>query len=427
MEKFLLHSTIVKCIKLGGLALLVIYTLVHYLQTGIFFAAKPTSIGDFATTWPTYWAWAINPDLIKQNHIVEIWMGSAGANKWNYGPVVHFVLFPLLLGIKSYHCAILIWLFTCHVLLLITMFLWYKILFINTKLHSSATAILYCFLWLNFFPLYECLVSKNVEILELFFVTLSFFLLFKKREVSSGIFLALAVMTKFLPFIFLPYFMIKKKYKLTISSLITILIIALFSQYFLGWENNVTLSMIRGVGGTWSSYESQAMSSWIYRLFSMPSVNYEAVLSINTNLIIFLTRIVIYSFILFYGIMILCLNRHAIVASEIAILMILMITLMQHAHVYYLIFLLVPFSFFLQNIVILLQDNYFNLRLKLELGILLSSYAILGVILPFRFLTFLFNHALEVYLYYSFPVYGYLALLVYFTFENLNQRSQLFY
>lgn len=300
--------------------------------------------GDFATAFPCYWAWKLNPNFIKQNPLIIAFLGGPESKLWNYGPVMHLVTFPLMF-LNSYKTAFTIW-YICLILFFVcTIYLWYKMLILDYGLHSFTVLTIFIFIWFNFYPFYETLGTVLIEIFELFLLTLSFYFLSKKREIAGGIFLGLAVMTKFLPFIFVPYFLLKKKYKFFAASLLTIALLAILTEVTLGWRGLYTFKIMALPGAEmWNWYALQAIPNMIQRLYS-ENFGY----GVQTRLIYpFSATLTVYILIglitLFYSLLFIIKRKSRKINYEVAILSILMISLIQHSLTHYLIFLLIPFS-----------------------------------------------------------------------------------
>ena len=85
-------------------------------------------------------------------------------------------------------------------------------------------------LFLNYIPLIKTLRTGQANILALFFVALSFAFYQKKKEFLSGLFLAVAILSKLTPAILVLYWILKKEYRLvkyTFLSLILLWVIAI--------------------------------------------------------------------------------------------------------------------------------------------------------------------------------------------------------
>lgn len=419
------------------------YSLFHFYQSGIIQSTRimPQLKGDFIGMFPAYpWASKINPEFMKQNSSIinrswgnfeELEHSDTEKHKfarkvWSYGPVGHFLTFPLIY-LDSYQNALKIWFTCCFIFLGLAIYLWYKMLILDKGLHSFLVLTAFIFLWLNFFPLYEGIATGVVEILELFLLTLSFYLLSRRKELASGITLGFAAMTKFLPFLFILYFIFKKRYKLAATSLITVGLLALLTEFTLGWRGNYPLFSVLTLPGldirAWSGH--QAIPNLISRLYSINVGNVMAPELIYPEAAKLTVKIIIYSIILFYGLIFIIKRKFGKTNYEIAILSILMIAIIQHNETYYLLFLLIPFSLGLQYLVMSFKrDGKVN---KYDLLILCFSFILVGSPVPFTILNKLFSYFskefLLCYLGFSVPIWGYLILLAWFSVKYLTDRS----
>lgn len=341
---------------------------------------------------------------------------------WHYGPTMHFLTFPLIFN-DSYKGAFRIWLICCIILLWISIYLWYRMLSSGDGSSKSAILTMLIFVWFNFAPLYEGFITGVIEILELFLLTLSFYFLSKKREALSGVSLGFAAMTKFLPAIFIPYFLLKKKYKLFAASMITCILLALLTEFMLGWRGNAVFSLLKISGKeTWGWFYIQSIPNLINRLYS-ENFGY----GIHTKLLYpdaarITSYIVISAIMLFYAVLFIRKRRSRALAFEISILSILMIAITQHSHYYYLLLLLIPFSLGLQYLLKIYNQN----KKAAIYDILVFSLALLlvGVIVPMTILHNLFSYLtldfLNFYFGFSLPCWGYLILLGWFTVKYIK-------
>jgi len=81
---------------------------------------------------------------------------------------------------------------------------------------------LFTFAWL---PFHSNLLHGQISILVALFVTIGWFYYKRENEIMSGIFIALATMLKFYPGLLIVFFLINKRYKALLSSIISSIII----------------------------------------------------------------------------------------------------------------------------------------------------------------------------------------------------------
>ena len=102
---------------------------------------------------------------------------------------------------------------------------------------------------------------------------LGLYLIEKKQELWGGLFLALSVMVKYLTIIFLPYLILRKKWKAVFSTLVGILVGCFLPTLFFGWERACRylldwLPFITKTSldqGSWTDYKNQSLYSWVIR------------------------------------------------------------------------------------------------------------------------------------------------------------------
>ena len=133
-------------------------------------------------------------------------------------PFISILLFPFAL--LNFHSAIVLYAMITIVSMILIIFLLLKsehISFLYFPLVS-----LFVFAWP---PFQVNLYLGQISILITLFITLGWYYYKKGKDRISGIFIALATMIKFYPGLLMVYFLINKKYKALLSSLISISII----------------------------------------------------------------------------------------------------------------------------------------------------------------------------------------------------------
>lgn len=94
---------------------------------------------------------------------------------------------------------------------------------------------------------------------------------------TSGCILGGIISLKITPIFFLFYFLIKKKWHLVISSIITLLVIGICSVLLVGWESNVTFlkNIIRLNGLSLASWNNQSLDGFLLRWITAASHIYD--------------------------------------------------------------------------------------------------------------------------------------------------------
>lgn len=306
---------------IAGLALL--YSGVHFFQTGVISAWVNIS-GDFLFAWPGYYVAAWNPAIFRQVALP--------APLWNYGPVLHMLYLPFtfLSDLRTAYRGIL---FVSYAYVLVSFLITYCA---NLRLpRTIGPLILLIFIWANFFPLYEALLQRNIELVELLLVAFGYAMYMRQRDGLAGAALGAAAMAKFLPGIFFPYFVWKRRWRCVRGFLVVTIPVALVTQMTLGWEHNVVW-MILGGGIGRADPHNQALSGVFLRMGPLidPTLNWATVSLLAMGVVSLLCLLVLWK----YG-------RLGSERWEWSLLVIMMILLVPQAHPYYHVFLLVPFSF----------------------------------------------------------------------------------
>lgn len=400
----------VKVAAVRWLAVIILfYSIAHFLYSGVWFPLRMPG-GDFFSAFP-------GPLIMSRSGlwaaIGNVWTPH-GSGLWNYGPFLHFFTFPFIL-FRSLSQVRLAMLVLNYIFLGISFYIWWKVLFKDKPRLGLG---IMCFIWMNYFPLLEGITGREIEILELFLISLSFLMLVSHRQAAGGTLLGIAGMTKFLPMIFIPYLFLKRHKKAFLWCLALTAFFVIFTEALLGWKNSLTLRyVIEGETILPAAYANQAIPNMLYKIFS-PNINmnlirtqplYPGLVSkIGLSLSILLLA---FTFWTLYK------NRKSQhVALEFGILLPVMILTPQHANTYYLLFLVISYT--------IAASYYVNYRKSFTLlmtGALFLSYLISGFIIAMLLIELIvhvegFKIARLLQLY-SLPGFG--ALILYLILMNL--------
>lgn len=245
-------------------ALAWIYTAAHFVMSGI---KQPLGnfYGDFLASFPS-WRLSVllgRLDLYKGS-LAEEWALKFGGPHplWHYGPVEHLVTLPLF-AFSDLRSAYTAWLIANYAFLIGIVALAFRVFHSGrpTWVWRSVAAIVI----LNYGPLYEALTQRNIEIFELLLIFAAFALMLRGHQAASGVAIGLAAMTKFLPLIFLPYFLVKRRLRVLASSVIVIVLISIATEAVFGWRYSGIIAQLRR-GGMTSSQLDQSLAGMITRL-----------------------------------------------------------------------------------------------------------------------------------------------------------------
>jgi uncharacterized membrane protein len=181
---------------------------------------------------------------------------------WHYGPIEHLVTLPLF-AFRDLRTAYIAWLIANYAFLAIILVLACSVF------HSGRSK----WLWrsvvglaiLNYGPLYEALTQRTIEIFELLLIFAAFALFSRGCAGNAGVAIGLAAMSKFLPLIFLPYFLLKRQMRALRTSVITIALIAIAAEIVLGWRYSGTVVQLQR-GGLIYDDTDQSLAGMIRRL-----------------------------------------------------------------------------------------------------------------------------------------------------------------
>ena len=255
------------------LLLLLFYSCFHFFQTGMGgINTKPEMRcgGDFTGGFPSGFVKSYNPSLVAAMP-PSIGMREPEGISWGYGPMFPFITLPLtLLRNKGEVCCV--WQAMNFFFIVIAAYFLFRVVFKNTET-TFGLVVLYISMWGNFYPLLDGMGGPAIEIFEFLLVVIAFtYLLNRKpiganKESMAGIFVGLAAMTKFLPAIFLPYFFIRKKWKALFWGILTVAVIAILTEYLLGWSENGTFELVAVEYRI--DFHTQSLSGMVGRFFAI--------------------------------------------------------------------------------------------------------------------------------------------------------------
>jgi hypothetical protein len=240
------------------------YTIAHFAASGV---KQPLGnfYGDFLASFPS-WRLSVllgRLDLYKGS-LAEKWALEFGVGHplWHYGPVEHLVTLPLF-AFSDLRSAYTAWLIVNYAFLLAILALAAAVFQGNRSkwVWRSASAIAI----LNYGPLYEALTQRTIEIFELLLIFAGFALMKRGNLTISGFAIGLAAMTKFLPLVFVPYFVVKRRWQAFAGSMMAIGPIAIVTEVVFRWRYSGTVVQLRE-GGFLNSALNQSLSGMIIRL-----------------------------------------------------------------------------------------------------------------------------------------------------------------
>jgi hypothetical protein len=215
---------------------------------------------------------------------------------FKYMPIVAFLFAPLaLLDEKT---ASLFW----HIInffLLIGVFYYSRNLIVTKKISARGNILLYLIAALSTITfIIHNFDSGQINTLMLFLLTFGLYLINKGRQVPAAALLSLSIMAKYLPALFIPYFLIKKRFKLVFLIAGFFILYLALPGLFIGLERNTQLlkkfvpfisqtsldtgslityknqSLLAGLSrflskGSWYSTRMMTLDFWSLRLISL--------------------------------------------------------------------------------------------------------------------------------------------------------------
>jgi len=330
----------------AGWCALVAYSAAHFLYSAVLSAWKILG-GDVLSAFPSVLTLRVSqawPPLAR-DWITSgmVWNGPMG---WNYGPALHVLTLPFAVASTQAQAMHLMLVADCA-LVAATFWLWVRLLCPGRPRTVVWVGIL-C-VWLNHFPLIEALAGREIELLELFLITLAVWALRQEREGLAGAAVGMAAMTKFLPAIFIPYLFVKGYRRAGWAATLTAASIALIAQPLLGWQRSVTLSIANAEqAGTYdlvpTAYSNQALTNVLHKTFTAfniddprPPTLYPDLLRIVGNGLSLAVLLATAWFVVRW-------RRSRLIELECALLAIIMCLVVPHANTYYFVFLLPALS-----------------------------------------------------------------------------------
>lgn len=405
-------------------ALAALYSIARFLKSGVL-DAIPAPGADFRSAFPgplifdaaAAWPW------LHRSWMVPWFVPSTEI--WNYGPVLHFLTFPLVLA-PTKEAALLVVLAVNEVLVAASLWLWIRLLVGGLAgLRRVAAALVVACIWMNHFPLLEAISGREIEVLELFLVTLALRALLQGRQTAAGVAIGTAAMTKFLPVIFVPYLLLKGFRKACWVSLATMAAIGIPAQLLLGFENSLTLRV--GIGGMQahyspSAYANQAIVNVLYKMFTLFDKNVPHPVTLYPE-ILWPIGMAIQTVVLLACWWWLWRHRRSrLLDIEMALLLLIMVLTAPRANTYYMVFALPALS--IGAAAWIQTPQAMSRALK---AALVAAVALCGFVVPMRFLEpvvgwpgVVIARVLQLY---SFPAFG--AILAALVMVGLHQaRSE---
>jgi len=305
-----------------------LYSLLHFAITGV---RQPLAnfYGDFLASFPT---WRVASLVGRLD-----WYAGSLAKRWgpppiwHYGPLLHVITLPLF-ACSSLRAAYVAWLFVSYLFVAITAIV--AMWIVDDGKPTWATAVVVIVVFCNFNPLYEALTQRTIELCELMLLFIAYALYRRGRSGTCGAAIGTAAMMKFLPLIYLPWFVIRRQWRALLAAMAVIVPVAIVTQLVLGWQNSGTMIQLGGVTFLKSELD-QSLSGMITRLLSWTHSALPAPVVGLVVLLIALGALMAF--------MLEARRREGSEDIEFGLLAAAMVLLPPHNQEYYFVFLLLPY------------------------------------------------------------------------------------
>ncbi|MDD5504147.1 MAG: glycosyltransferase family 87 protein [Candidatus Omnitrophica bacterium] len=158
---------------------------------------------------------------------------------FKYAPVFAVFMAPISVFSKPVSAGIF---FTLNMLWLFLIFEISRRMIFFEKMASGRQYLVFAAVFLiSFRSILHCLHSGQVGILIVFLVLYGLFLIGRGRDIAAGFLIGFAVMIKYMPFVFVLYFLAKKKIKAACAVIAAMAFYAFLPSVITGFKANITL------------------------------------------------------------------------------------------------------------------------------------------------------------------------------------------
>jgi hypothetical protein len=193
---------------------------------------------------------------------------SDGHLQYKYSPpsAIFFSLFSLL----SYEIAKLIWYLSELIFLYLILILSYKLL--PSKLKKKGAIIVFSLLILAKFYAREIELGQ-VNIFIILILVLMLVAVLEKKDVLAGLLWGLTLFFKPYALVFLPYFLLKKRFKLTITGIVVIILGLMSPVIFYGFKGNIIVlkdwftTLSQSTSPLLASFDNASIHSFFLNVF----------------------------------------------------------------------------------------------------------------------------------------------------------------
>lgn len=197
-----------------------------------------------------------------------------GIANFKYPPIVGLVFYPF--SFLEENPAAIVW-YAVNFILILLFFYWASRIIFDADFSNRQKNWVYFLSVLFTLRIFmQNFDEGQVNILMLSMLTLALFLLKKRKRFSASLALAFSVLIKYMPLIFIPYFLFKKRFKLVFYFCLSLFSLVLLPAFFLGFNYNLFLQksffpfLCRTSldWGSVSTHANQSLAAMVFRYFS---------------------------------------------------------------------------------------------------------------------------------------------------------------
>jgi hypothetical protein len=216
---------------------------------------------------------------------------------FKYPPI--FAAITALFALTSQRMAATMW-FSFNFLLII-LFIYYcgKLIFGQgiTPRQKNGVYFWSLFLTLRFYM--QNFDEGQVNFLMMTTLLLGLYAASRKKEFLGGVFFGFSILVKYMTALFIPYFLFKKRFKIVIYTLLSLVIFSLLPALFFGWERNLSLQknffpyLCKTSLGmhSLSDYANQSIMATVVRFFSGHGSYGTNLLHLNDHNLVFIAGV----------------------------------------------------------------------------------------------------------------------------------------
>ena len=229
--------------------------------------SKSRQCSDFHVTYETAKRFAAKEDIYTKFDDPTI------AN-FKYSPFFAFLTAPLAL-FSLYQAGII--LFVINFFSLVLIFVFCQILIVHEPLSPRDRFLLFVLpLIFTFRYILGILDAGQINMMMIAFVVMALYFVERRKEGVAGAFMALSVMFKYTPFVFIPYLIIQKRWKTVLSTLIFMFAFCLVPIIYVGFVREAHyiqewfpfLAKTSLDQGSLCDFKNQSFYSFILRYFT---------------------------------------------------------------------------------------------------------------------------------------------------------------